>query len=127
MHERRLVGAADCREAVELALSRMMGRPQALRPFVIIECSGTGAFVQFRGSQTESLLFDVPALGGQYDYGLPSAITPDVYRSAAFVALEMLETLRRSRFETLGLSHQPLEQVVLTEHSEDDVHRDRTN
>ena len=127
MHEKRPVGASDCREAVERALTRMMSHPQATRPFVIIECAGTGAFVQFRGSQTESLLFDVPALGSQYDYGLPSVITPDVYRSAAFVALETLDTLRRRRFEELGLLYQPLGEVWLTEHMDDHGERDRAN
>lgn len=127
MHEKRSVGPADCRETVERALAQMMSRPQATRPFVIIECEGTGAFVQFRGSQTESLLFDVPALEGQYDYGLPSVITPDVYRSAAFVALETLETLRRRRFEELGLGYQPFEFVVITEHTDDHDERDRAN
>lgn len=127
MHEKRSVGSVDCREAVERALTRMMSHPEASRPFVIIECEGTGAFVQFRGSQTESLLFDVPALDGQYDYGLPSLITPDVYRTAAFIALETLETLRRRRYEALGLAYQPLGKVTLTEHTDDDGERDRAN
>lgn len=127
MREKRSVGSVDCREAVERALTRMMSRPQATRPFVIIECEGTGAFVQFRGSQTESLLFDVPALGGQHDYGLPSIITPDVYRTASFIALETLETLRRRRFEALGLQYQPSSEITLTESNDDDDERDRAN
>lgn len=127
MHERRPVGPVDCREVLEQALVRMMGHPKATRPFVILECEGTGAFVQFRGSQSESLLFDVPALGGQHDYGLPSRLTPDVYRSAAFVALETLDHLRRDRFSSLGLEYQPLGEVLLTEHTDDDAERDRAN
>ena len=127
MHEQRPVGAADIRKELEQALIRMMSHPRDRRPFVIVECAGTGAFVQFRGSRGESLLFDVPALGGQHDYGLPSTLSPDVYRSAAFVALETLEALRRQAFSSLGLSYQPLERVTLTEHTDGDGDRDRPN
>lgn len=127
MHEKRPVGSLECRAAIEEALVRMMGYPKSTRPFIIIECEGTGAFVQFRGSQTESLLFDVPALEGQYDYGLPSRLTPDVYRSAAFVALETLEHLRRRHYESRGLEYRQHDEVQLTEHTDDDGARDQSN
>ena len=54
--------AKRARPVVESALSEMMERPHALRPFVILTDVATGAFVQWAGSAAERLLFDVPAL-----------------------------------------------------------------
>lgn len=46
---------------IEAALKRLLEKPKAHRPFVIIEVAGSDVFVQFTGSDQEQLVFDVPA------------------------------------------------------------------
>jgi len=45
------------------ALGRLLEKPKAHRPFVIIEHAPRDVFVQFAGSDSEPLLIDCPALG----------------------------------------------------------------
>lgn len=56
---------AHARAASDIAraLATMMEQPRAFGPFVIVTDVETNRFVQFRGSDAESLLIDVPALG----------------------------------------------------------------
>lgn len=50
------------RERLATALYRMLGNPKAQMPFVVLEHQPSECFVQFCGSSTEPLRFDVPAL-----------------------------------------------------------------
>jgi hypothetical protein len=108
------MGPLDRREAVEAALARMMSHPSGQRPFVVLECSQTHVFVQFRGSTSESLLFDVPLLDRQVDFGLPTLTRDDsIYREATRLAFDTLDALQRSSRQALGL--QPSGEILLEE------------
>lgn len=109
------LGPLERRQAFEGALARMMSRPKATRPFVILEHPQDQCFVQFRGSMAESLLFDVPALDRQVDFGLPSRVGLDVYREATLLAFETLEALRRQAIASSGLPYEPAKQLTLIE------------
>lgn len=53
-------------DVLRAAIARLMEKPKAHRPFVVIDDAATGkVFVQFAGSDGESLLFDVPRYGVQ--------------------------------------------------------------
>jgi hypothetical protein len=54
---------SEAAEQIDAAIERMLQRPKSSLPFVIVEDTVTGKFVQFCGSAAESLKFDCPALG----------------------------------------------------------------
>lgn len=88
------------RHAIEAALVRMMSLPESVRPFVILEHRPSRRFVQFCGSLVRQLTFDVPALSTTIELGPGSA--PDVYPSAASLALMTLGSLVYRSFITSG-------------------------
>lgn len=88
----RELGPIERRRAIEAALVAMMSRPQASRPFVILEHRPSRRFVQFCGSTNEPLTFDVPALDKTVRLGGPDS-PADVYESAAALALTTLGRL----------------------------------
>jgi hypothetical protein len=53
----------DARPEIAAAIGRMLEKPRAHRPYLVITDTVTGTFVQFCGSDQEPLLFDVPVLG----------------------------------------------------------------
>lgn len=79
------------RELVEAALMRLMSLPESVRPFVVIEHRPSKRFVQFCGSLTRPLTFDVPALDTSIELGPGSEV--GIYTSAAALALMTLGSL----------------------------------
>jgi hypothetical protein len=79
------------RKAIEAALMRMMSLPEAARPFVVLSHRPSQRFVQFCGSTTRPLTFDVPALGTTTVLGQGG--DADIYESAAALALMTLGSL----------------------------------
>jgi hypothetical protein len=116
------MGPLERREALEAALARMLSHPVEERPFVVLECSQTHVFVQFRGSRTETLLFDVPLLDRQKDFGLLDLTGAVVLREAAELAFDTLEALQRSSRRMLRLVETG--EIMLTE-SIDESERQR--
>lgn len=114
------MGPPERREVVEAALARMMAHPCEKRPFIVIECSQTHVFVQFRGSRSETLLFDVPLLDRQVDFGL--GVTLETIAEASRLAFDVLEALQRSSRQALGL---PAGGDIILEESIDDSERER--
>lgn len=51
---------AELRIHLEDALYRLLQTPKTHKPFVVVSDTITGRFVQFRGSDNESLLLDLP-------------------------------------------------------------------
>lgn len=90
----------DRRLAIEAALVRMMSLPESSRPFIVLEHRPSQRFVQFCGSLTRQLTFDVPALGTTIELGPGSAV--DVYSSAASLALMTLGSLVYRSFVTVA-------------------------
>lgn len=91
---------AERREAIEAALMAMMSLPESVRPFVVIEHRPSRRFVQFCGSLTRPLTFDVPALSTTIELGPGSEL--DIYSSAASLALMTLGSLVYRSFVTGG-------------------------
>lgn len=87
-------GPLERRSALEAALIRMMAHPEHLRPFVVLEHRTSQCFVQFAGSQTKPLLFDVPALGISLELG--SQGDPSLYTDAVCLAFQTLASLAYS-------------------------------
>lgn len=95
----RDLSPVERRKALEAALAAMMSRPEASRPFVVLEHRPSQRFVQFCGSTTRPLIFDVPALGTTTTLG--AASDPEVYASASALAFMTLGSLvYRSFVET---------------------------
>lgn len=69
----------------------MMSRPESARPFVILEHRPSQRFVQFCGSSTRPLLFDVPELGTTTVLGVGSDV--ELYASASGLAFMTLGSL----------------------------------
>lgn len=100
--------AVERREALEAALMRMMAHPEKERPFVVLEHAQSGVFVQFCGSQTRPLTFDVPSLGKTVDLGPGS--DPTVYHRAVCLGFETLGAILRARGDDRkALPHQTRE------------------
>lgn len=87
----RELAPLERRRALEAALMRMMSLPESVRPFVILEHRPSRRFVQFCGSRSRPLIFDVPALGTTTTLG--AASEPEVYASASSLALMTLGSL----------------------------------
>jgi hypothetical protein len=69
----------------------MMAHPESERPFVILEHRVTKRFVQYAGSLTRPLVFDVPELDKTVTIG--SAQDPSIYAEAVRLGFETLSAL----------------------------------
>lgn len=88
------------RRTLEAALVRMMSLPERVRPFIVLEHRPSRRFVQFCGSTTRQLTFDVPALGTTLELGPGSEL--EIYSSAASLALMTLGSLVYRSFVPAG-------------------------
>lgn len=102
--EPAIVVLGHAKPVIEAALSRLLAKPKAHRPFVVIDDAPTGKlFVQFAGSDGEDLLFDVPRYALTERFGRADDV-PVLAEMAIEVLLEMgltKETLVRI-FEEAG-------------------------
>jgi hypothetical protein len=106
-----LPAAAQAR--VEHAVLRMLGADERLQPFVILEHEPTECFVQFCGSASLELVFDVPALSITEKLGRPTELGAIVAR-----AYEVLEHLVARHRASYGLTTAPIamsDELVLEE------------
>lgn len=55
----------DAESLITSALERMIAKPHYNLPVVVVCVDGSDLFVQYAGSSTERILFDVPLLGIQ--------------------------------------------------------------
>lgn len=77
---------AHAQSEIEEALRRMMAMPKIVKPFVVIEeLGGAARFVQFAGSEEETILFDVPAL--KISSRLPDDVTLTLCAESAIAVL----------------------------------------
>lgn len=96
----RELDPVERRRAVEAALVRMMSLPEATRPCIVLEHRPSRRFVQFCGSRTRPLTFDVPALETTIELGPGSE--PEIYSSGASLAFMTLGSLVYRSFVPSG-------------------------
>lgn len=88
------------RRILEAALVRLMSLPERLRPCLVLEHRPSRRFVQFCGSTTRPLTFDVPALQTTLELG-PGSV-PEIYSSGASLAFMTLGSLVYRSFVPSG-------------------------
>ena len=73
-------------DVLRAAIVRLMQKPKAHRPFVVVDDAATGkVFVQFAGSDGEPLIFDVP----RYNVQCPFTAEDDLRHPVQF-AIDLL-------------------------------------